>query len=61
MYLAEDRIMCLELLVKRNCAYKLAYIPGAKAITDPPKDITTLIKQRRRWINGSTFATFHVL
>jgi chitin synthase len=61
MYLAEDRVMCLELYIKYHESWKLKYIPGAKAITDPPKDLENLIKQRRRWINGSTFASIHVL
>jgi len=36
MYLAEDRIMCLEILVKAQCKYILKYIPGSVALTDPP-------------------------
>lgn len=61
MYLAEDRIMCLEIIAKENCNYILTYIPGCKALTDAPNQLTVLIKQRRRWFNGSMFATFHVL
>jgi chitin synthase len=29
-YLAEDRIMCLEIVAKSNCDYIIHYIPGAK-------------------------------
>jgi len=36
---------------KRPKAYKLVYIPGAWATTDPPDNFGTLIVQRRRWIN----------
>lgn len=61
MYLAEDRIMCLEIIAKKNCNYILKYIPGCKAVTDPPNTMKQLIKQRRRWHNGSMFASFHVL
>lgn len=29
-YLAEDRIMCLEIIAKEDCEYILHYVPGAK-------------------------------
>ena len=61
MYLAEDRIMCLEILIKRNEKWVLKYIPGCKALTDPPENIMVLMKQRRRWINGSIFAAFYCI
>ena len=61
MYLAEDRIMCLSLITNPKRADCLYYVPGCPARTDPPTELMTLIKQRRRWINGSTFATFFVL
>ena len=35
-YLAEDRIMCLQIFIKKLDRYKLAYIPDAKAFTDAP-------------------------
>ena len=60
MYLAEDRIMCLEIIVKKDERYILNYIPGCKALTDAPSTLRQLIKQRRRWINGSVFASYHV-
>lgn len=44
MYLAEDRVMCLEILVKKKEAWRLSYVPGAKALTDPPDNLATLIK-----------------
>ena len=44
MYLAEDRIMCLEILVKNSCKYVLQYIPGATGLTDPPTKLSNLIK-----------------
>ena len=43
-YLAEDRIMCLEIYTKIGCGYKLAYVPDAKAFTDAPPDMMTLMK-----------------
>ena len=60
-YLAEDRIMCLEIIAQKNENYIIHYIPGAKCLTDPPITLTQLIKQRRRWLNGSLFASLYVL
>ncbi len=53
--------MCLEVLIKRRSRYYLRYIPNAVATTDVPNDLATLIKQRRRWLNGSLFGTVYVL
>ena len=43
-YLAEDRIMCLEIYTKVNEGFKLAYVPDAKAFTDAPPDLIVLMK-----------------
>ncbi|TPX47489.1 chitin synthase [Synchytrium endobioticum] len=59
MYLAEDRILCFELLTKRNCSWKLKYIRDAKAETDVPSGVPEFISQRRRWLNGAFFAMLH--
>jgi len=61
MYLAEDRVMCLEILRKYSEWWVLRYIPGWIALTDPPDSVIGLIKQRRRWTNGSLFASWYVL
>jgi chitin synthase len=61
MYLAEDRILCFELLAKRNAAWTLKYVKSAVAITDVPEGIAELISQRRRWLNGSLFAMIYSL
>jgi len=53
--------MCLEIIVKKNKDFIIHYVPGAKCLTDPPLSLTGLIKQRRRWFNGTMFASFHVL
>jgi chitin synthase len=53
--------MCLEIIAKANANYIIHYVPGAKCLTDPPLSLTQLVKQRRRWFNGSLFATIHVM
>ena len=60
MYLAEDRIMCLEILPRKG-DWKINYVAGAKCLTDAPSNLTSLMKQRRRWYNGGLFATLYVL
>ncbi|THU77602.1 glycosyltransferase family 2 protein [Dendrothele bispora CBS 962.96] len=59
MYLAEDRILCWELVSKRGGSWILHYVKSAYAITDVPDQIPELISQRRRWLNGSFFAAVH--
>ncbi|KAF9364660.1 Chitin synthase, class 2 [Mortierella sp. NVP85] len=61
MYLAEDRILCFELVAKKNEAWLLRYVKSAKAATDVPDNIGEFISQRRRWLNGSFFAAFYSL
>ena len=60
-YLAEDRIMCLQIYIKKLEANKLAYVPDAKAFTDAPQSMMVLMKQRRRWMNGAMFGTSKVI
>lgn len=59
MYLAEDRILCWELVTKRSSAWLLRYVKRAQAETDVPNTVPELISQRRRWLNGSFFAAIH--
>jgi hypothetical protein len=61
MFLAEDRVLCFELLAAKDKRWQLHYEKNAKAETDVPPDLWTLIRQRRRWLNGSLFATLYAL
>lgn len=61
LYLAEDRILCFELVVKSREPWILKYVKSAKATTDVPDGVAELIAQRRRWLNGSLFATMFAL
>ncbi|KAI8911759.1 chitin synthase-domain-containing protein [Gorgonomyces haynaldii] len=61
MYLAEDRILCFELVTKRHESWLLKYVRKARAETDVPDSIPEYISQRRRWLNGSFFASLHAI
>lgn len=61
MYLAEDRILCFELVAKRGAAWKLRYVRDAHAETDVPDELSEWIPQRRRWLNGSFFAAIYAI
>ncbi|CAG8527600.1 2889_t:CDS:2 [Paraglomus occultum] len=61
MYLAEDRILCFELVAKRDCAWLLHYVKSSHAETDVPDQVPELISQRRRWLNGSFFAGVYAI
>ncbi|KAG8738149.1 Chitin synthase, class 1 [Ceratobasidium sp. 414] len=59
MYLAEDRILCWELVSKLGGSWILHYVKSAYAVTDVPDQVPELVSQRRRWLNGSFFAAVH--
>lgn len=59
MYLAEDRILCFEIVTKKNSNWVLRYVHSAAAATDVPDQLAEFISQRRRWLNGSFFAAVY--
>ncbi|KAG9250510.1 chitin synthase 3a [Emericellopsis atlantica] len=61
MFLAEDRILCCELVAKAGQKWHLSYIKAAKGETDVPEGAAEFISQRRRWLNGSFAATLYSL
>ncbi|RCK66003.1 Chitin synthase 2 [Candida viswanathii] len=61
MYLAEDRILCFELVAKRDSRWLLRYCKSARGETDVPESLAEFILQRRRWLNGSFFAAIYSL
>lgn len=61
MYLAEDRILCWELVAKRGENWVLKYVRLATGETDVPDTIAEFLSQRRRWMNGAFFAALYSL
>ncbi|CAK5275677.1 unnamed protein product [Mycena citricolor] len=61
MFLAEDRILCFELVAKAGDRWVLTYVKPSKAETDVPEQAVELIGQRRRWLNGSFAASVYSL
>ncbi|POW06347.1 hypothetical protein PSTT_09055 [Puccinia striiformis] len=61
MFLAEDRILCFELVAKAKDKWVLGYVKAAKGETDVPESAAELIGQRRRWLNGSFAAGVYAL
>ncbi|CAK7234241.1 Chitin synthase, class 3 [Sporothrix curviconia] len=61
MFLAEDRILCFELVAKAGQKWHLSYIKAAKGETDVPEGAAEFIGQRRRWLNGSFAASLYSL
>lgn len=59
MYLAEDRILCWELVAKKEAAWVLKYVKEATGETDVPEEPPEFISQRRRWLNGAMFSALY--
>lgn len=54
MYLAEDRILGLEMIYEDNNKWDLSYAIDAEAVVDSCETWGELCRQRRRWICSST-------
>ena len=61
MFLAEDRILCFELVAKAGSKWHLSYVKSSKGETDVPEGAPEFIGQRRRWLNGSFAASIYAL
>ncbi|KAI4136575.1 MAG: hypothetical protein L6R39_007723, partial [Caloplaca ligustica] len=62
LYMAEDRILCFELVTKTDfVGWHLAYVKSARAETDTPVNMADFITQRRRWLNGTFASTIYSL
>ena len=61
MFLAEDRILCFELVAKAGSKWHLTYVKSSKGETDVPEGAPEFIGQRRRWLNGSFAASIYSL
>ncbi|KAH7136176.1 chitin synthase class III [Dendryphion nanum] len=59
MFLAEDRILCFELVAKAGQKWHLNYVKASKGETDVPDGVAEFIGQRRRWLNGSFAASLY--
>ncbi|KAF8331087.1 glycosyltransferase family 2 protein [Cantharellus anzutake] len=55
------RILCFELVAKHGHDWILRYVKSAVGETDVPHSLTEFISQRRRWLNGSLFASVYAL
>ncbi|KAK5788051.1 hypothetical protein VI817_010547 [Penicillium citrinum] len=61
MFLAEDRILCFELVAKAGFKWHLTYVKASKGETDVPEGSAEFISQRRRWLNGSFAASLYAM
>jgi chitin synthase len=61
MFLAEDRILSFELVMKAGSKWHTSYVKAARAETDIPEGMIEFINQRRRWLNGAFAATIYSL
>jgi chitin synthase len=61
MYLVEDRLLCMELFAKSDASQTLHAERKAISETDVCTDLIELLKQRRRWYNGTFCAMLFML
>jgi chitin synthase len=61
LYLAGERILCLELVAKADEPWTMAYVRSAKTKINTPEKVEDLIAQRRIWINGACAANIYTV
>lgn len=59
LYLAEDRMLCLEIFSRKD--YTLRYIPSVQCYVDPIKHMTSFLNERRKLINREWFSMRHII
>jgi cellulose synthase/poly-beta-1,6-N-acetylglucosamine synthase-like glycosyltransferase len=52
LYLAEDRVLCREIVSDATTKWTISYVDNALAVTDPCGSWDELLRQRKRWCNG---------
>ena len=52
LYLAEDRVLCREIVSQPQIEWTISHVDKASAITDPCLSWEELLRQRKRWCNG---------
>ncbi|KAJ4215847.1 hypothetical protein FSOLCH5_011428 [Fusarium solani] len=60
-YLADDRVICFQVVSKAGQKWHLEYDSSIVARTDIPTSVVDFINQRRRWLNGAFFSTIYVV
>lgn len=53
MFLTEDRVLGFGIVTALEHSWRLAHLPSVAVITEPCESLSELLKQRRRWFNGS--------
>lgn len=53
MFLAEDRILGFDIVTAPDRNWQLAHLSSVVTVTDRCQSLSELLRQRRRWINGS--------
>ena len=59
LYLAEDRMMCLEIFNRKN--FILKYIPKVISSVDPIKNLPNYLNEQRKIINREWFSMRHIM
>ncbi|KAH6649545.1 chitin synthase-domain-containing protein [Chaetomium tenue] len=60
-YLADDRVVCFDLVLKAGSKWRTSYVNGATATTDIPTNTVDWMNQRRRWLNGAFASSLYSL